>query len=272
VNLCKEKLGRRVESLYSVGSYASGKISIERPRLTFLLIFSGHAVPEDYLSTGEICRNVTRTFENKCNIHVEFRPFRYIYSKVDRGYNIFLNPVITSTDDIKASGMIFSKWLTSNLKSFNKLLFGNDFLSTISVGEITKTHVLQGALFELPFFTIPLTYAPAQYDESEPDLLFNEALADAENICYIGVELEMNEDELRTKEFVKYIRNKETMTGFYRERYGEEASRLVEAILEARDNYPKYKNDKKKVKEFFCWALQIGELVQRKLCQSSPLG
>ena len=262
---CKEKLGKRLESLYVTGSYAFNKISLDRPDINFLLILKGRATPDDYLTHGEICHQIIDRFNGDCSIRIEFRPFRYLYPKVRREYDVFLNPILISVDEIRDMGCIFTKWFTEGLKSSNKLLYGNDFLSTIETEEITMQDLFKGAMFDLPFFMIPLTRAPAQYDESDTDLLFNEALVNGKMMSYLGMELALTEKELRNKVFVKYIQNKETIVSFYKERYGAHTGSLVSKIYEARKNYLKYKNDPERAKEIFKAALQLGEAIQRKL-------
>ncbi len=264
-DLCKKELENRLNSLYIVGSYAFGKISLDRSDVNFLLILKEKATSEDYLIIGKICRKVVKKFQDKCSVRIEFRPFRYIYPKIKRDYDVFLNPIIQSVEEIKNRGCIFNKWFTEGMKNANKLLYGEDFLKTIEVGEITKQDVFQGALFDLAFFTIPLLRAPAQYDEDEQDLLFNEALTNGKNMCYLGIEVAMTEEELSSKAYTNYIRNKETIADFYRERYGEDAAEIVKKIFDAREHYLTYKRDAKKAIEIFDAALKIGEIIQYKL-------
>jgi len=265
VEFYKAKLGERLESLYVTGSYAIDKISLDRPDINFLLIFKGRTTPDDYLTHGEICRQIIDRFSSECSIRVEFRPFRYLYPKVRGKYDIFVNPILSSIDDIRNMGCIFTKTFTQGLKSSNKLLYGNDLLSTVEVGELTMQDLVKGAMFDLPFFMIPLTCAPAQYDESDSDLLFNEALVNGKMLSYLGMEIALTEEELRNKAFVGYIQNKETLVGLYKERYGAHIGNLVGKIYEARENYLKYKDNPERAKELFEAALQLGEAIQYKL-------
>ncbi len=262
---CQEKLGKRLESFYLTGSYVFNKISLDRPDINFLLIFKDRTTPDDYLNFGEICHRIIKHFKEECGIRIEFRPFRYLYPKVRKDYNIFLNPILTSVDEIKDRGCIFTKTFTEGLKSANKLLYGNDVLDTIKVGDVTRQDLLQGAMFDLPFFTIPLTRAPAQYDKSDTDLLLNEALVNGKMLTYLGMELALTEEELKNKTFVKYIQNKEMIVSFYKERYGEYIGSLVSKIFEVRKHYLKYNKDPEKAKEIFKATLQIGGVIQRKL-------
>lgn len=263
--ICKKELSERLNSLYVVGSYAFDKISLDKPDINFLIILKEGATPEDHIKIGKICRKMTEIFKDRCSVRIEFRPFRYIYPKIRKDYDIFLNPIVLGVQEIEGMGCIFNKWFTEGLKNANRLLYGEDFLKTLAVGEITKQDIFQGANFDLSFFTIPLTKAPSQYDEDEFDLLFNEAMTNGKNMCYLGIEIAMSEEELRNKEYTKYIQSKETITDFYRERYGERASELVDKIFDARENYLRYKKDRQKAEEIFGVALSIGNLIRYKL-------
>jgi hypothetical protein len=267
-DFCRKELGARIESLYSVGSYAFGKISIERPDLNFLIVLKQDAVPQDYLALGHVCQRMSNVFQGKCGIRVEFRPFRYIYPKTRADYDIFLNPIVTSVGEVRARGVIFNKYFTHGMKGANKLIAGADFLSELHVSKLTRQDIIQGALFDLPFLTIPLTRAPAQYDENEYDLLFNEALKSGQETCSVGLEVAMSDSELEKQEFLKYIENKEMIPEFYRTRYGEGAADIVAKIYDAREHYLEYKGDKKRAEEMFGYALQISGIVWGKLMEA----
>lgn len=264
-SLCNNHFNKRIHSLYIVGSYAFNKVSLDRPDINFLIILKGRTTSNDYLILGELCHKIIKNFQDKCSVKIEFRPFRYIYSKIKRDYDVFLNPIIQSVDEINSIGHIFTKWFTIGLKNANKLLSGQDFLKTLNISTITKQDIFQGAIFDLSFFTIPLARAPAQYSEDEYDLLFNEALINGKMMCYLGIEIVMTEEELAKQEFTNYIKNKETIAEFYKTRYGEREANLVKKIFDARENYLTYKNDTAKAKEIFDIALQIGGIIQNKL-------
>jgi predicted nucleotidyltransferase len=264
-NKCSNKLKNRLASFYFVGSYAFGKISLDRPDINFLFIFKGKIEPKDLLKLGEICRDTIKKFKDKLSVRVEFRPFRYIYPKFKKEYNVFLNPITISEVDIKTTGVIFQKWFTEGLKSANKLIIGEDILSKIETSPITHEDLLKGAMMDLLFFKLPLERAPTQYDEDEYELLFNEALSNAKNIAYTGVEVAMSDEELKNKKYIELIQNKEKMVEFYNERYGKELAKKVEIILNSRLSFLTHKNDKKKAEEIFSIALELVDAVMFKL-------
>lgn len=262
----KSKLSSRLKSFYIVGSYAFGKISEQRPDLNFLLIFDGYTSPENYLTVGEICRNIEKEFSNKATIKIEFRPFRYIKPRHANDFEVSINPILVSTGEIKGmGGVIFNKWFTEGLKSANKLLHGKDFLKSLKVGDITKKDLVKGAMFDLMFFSIPVSRAPAQYTKDETNLLLNESLVNAKNMAYLGIEVAMTDKELKEKDYLKYLKNKETIASFYEERYGKDIGKMVKRIFQVRDQYQTLKNDPKVGEEMFSIALNLANIVRGKV-------
>ncbi|KKU91952.1 MAG: hypothetical protein UY21_C0008G0011 [Microgenomates group bacterium GW2011_GWA1_48_10] len=262
----KEKLSPRLKSFYLVGSYILGKISDQRPDINFLLVFDEFTGPQDYLSVGEVCQALEKEFAKQATIKIEFRPFRYIKPRFKNSLEVSVNPIIISTGEIQAmGGVIMNKWMTEGLKSSYKLLLGEDVLSKMTVPPITSGDLRQSGMMSLSFFSIPLSRAPAQYSDSEANLLLNESLTNAKNIIQLGVEATMEAEELANKEFVKYIENKNLLPKFYGERYGEEAQKMVTRVLEVRDKFLELKDNPEVAKEIFCAALNLAALVRKKI-------
>lgn len=262
----KKGLSKRLRSFYVVGSFAFGKVSEQRPDINFLLIFNKFTSPQDYLLVGKICREIEREFSKDTTIKIEFRPFRYIKPRYKNEFEVSINPILISTGEVQAAGgVIFNKWFTEGLKSANKLLLGKDHLKEMVVSKITKEDLIKGGMFDLMFFTIPLSRAPAQYEDKESNLLLNESLINAKNIAFFGIEAAMNEEELAGKKYIDFMKNKERISAFYKERYGEEAMRMVKRIFQIRAGYLKFKGDPKVAEETFAIALNLGNLVRKKL-------
>ncbi len=258
-------LKNRLHSFYVVGGYAFGKISKQRPDVNFLLIFDKFTTPEDYLEIGEICKTVEEKYKKDATVKIEFRPFRYIKPRYRNDFEVSINPIIISTGEIKQmNGVIFNKWFTNGLKKSNKLVFGNDFLKSLKIQNITKDDLMKGIVFDVTFFTLPLSRAPAQYDDTEYNLLLNESLINAKNVIYFGIVVAMTADELKNKVYVSHIENKEKIPSFYEDRYGKEAGDMVKLVFEVRENYLNYKDDVKTAKEIFSVALNIGSIVRNK--------
>lgn len=262
----KAGLSKRLHSFYIVGSFAFGKISEQRPDINFLLIFDKFTSPQDYLLVGKICREIEKEFSKDATVKIEFRPFRYIKPRYKNEFDVSINPILISTGEIQAmGGVIFNKWFTEGLKSANKLLLGKDHLKDMVVSEITREDLIKGGMFDLMFFTIPLSRAPAQYEDKESNLLLNESLINAKNIAFFGIEAAMSEEELAGKKYIDFMKNKEKISAFYKERYSEEAMKMVKRIFQIRDGYLKFKDDPKVAKEVFTIALNLGNLVRKKL-------
>ncbi|MBA7577514.1 hypothetical protein ES708_19367 [subsurface metagenome] len=103
------------------------------------------------------------------------------------------------------------------------------------------------------------------HDEDEYDLFFNEVLTTAKNFVSWGVEIAMSDEELAENKYVYYVENKEKLVDFYKERYGEGASQMVEKVLDVRNNYLKYKTDREMVKNMFRIALGLAGNLKYKL-------
>ena len=265
----KNELSSRLASFYVVGSYAFGKISKQRPDINFLLIFDKFTTPDDYLIVGEICRALEKEFKNEVTIKIEFRPFRYIRPRYNNKVEVSVNPIIISVGEIKAMrGIIFNKWFTNGLKSTSRLIFGKDFLKTLKDQKISKEDIKKGAGFDLTFFSLPLSRAPAQYWKDELNLLLNESLTNAKNIAFFGIEAAMSEEELNRKAYIEYLKNKDKIVGFYQKRYGGKEAQMVKRVLEVRDQYLKYKNNPLVAKEMFSIALQLSNIVRQKVFSS----
>lgn len=259
----KNEFSKRLTSFYIVGSYAFEKTSEQRPDVNYLLIFEDFTSPDNYFQIGEICKKVEEEFAKKATVKFEFRPFRYIKPRYKNDFEVSVNPIITSTAEIKKMGnVIFNKWFTQGLISANKLITGNDFLSTLKVPTLKREDLKENSLM---FFYLPLSRAPAQYSKEESNLLLNEALVNAKNTAYFGIEAAMTDEELANKEYVKYMENKETMVEFYQERYNQKTANIVSRILEVRSNYLQVKDDPKIAKEMFSIALDLINVVRSKV-------
>jgi len=265
-NKVRSSFSSRLKSFYLVGSYAFGKISEQRPDINFLLIFDKFVTPQDFLTLGKICRSLEKEFSKAVTIKIEFRPFRYIKPKYKNEFEVSVNPILVGTGEIQEmGGVLFNKWFTEGLRSVNKLLFGSDFLETLKIAEITKEDVVKGAMFDLMFFTMPTSRAPAQYWDDESNLLLNESLENAKNIAYLGIVAVMNMEELKKKSYVDYIKNKERIFGLYKERYVDEAAGMIKRIFQIREQYLKFKNNPGVAEEVFAIALNLASVVRSKV-------
>lgn len=261
---CVKVFGKRLTSLYLMGSYALGKISTQRPDINFILILDKVA-PKDFLVFGEILRKTVRKFKDQVNIRPEPRPFRPIYPKRKGGFDLFLHAnLLDARLQNNPDPFNVPKWFLEGMKSSRKLLYGKDILRNLSIPKITKEDIVKGVLVDLAFYQLPLERAPVQYDKNDHDLLFNEAVLAGKMAAYFGVEAMMSEEELAKKKYLKFIAEKELLPAFYAARYSVETANLVEKILDARENFKTYKNDPKKAKEIFQISLHLMNKIRAK--------
>lgn len=259
-----ERLDDRIYSFYLVGSYVLGKISLQHPDINFLMIFRGSTKAIDLLKIGQVCRNTEKKFKNDVTVKFEFRPFRFIKPKYENDFELFINPIITSQNMIKSTkGNIFNPWMTNGLKNKNRLLHGKYLLEKLERKIVTRKLVLEKN--SLMFFMLPLARAPAQYFSCESNHLLSESFTNAKNIAYFGIEATMSDKELEKDLFLDYIDNKSKMVQYYKDRYTKKEAKMVKRLLEIRDKYLKFKNNKKVAEEVFAIALDLGNAVSNKL-------
>lgn len=267
--VCKKEMGERLEALYRVGSYALHKISLERPDINFLLVFKGKGTPDDFLGLADILRKLIEKYKDKVLIRPDFRPFKSIYPKFRRDYEITINIIIMNAAERNFPVPFnYPKYFLETVKNSRQLVFGNDILEDVKIGKITRHHVQEWMIRDILFCELSLARTPVQYDEDEYDLFFNEIISIAKALCTFGIEAAMSDKELAEKKYVDYIVNKEKMVDFYRKRYSKDAAQMVEKVIDAEKNYFKYKNNKKEVKRIFRIALNLAELLKERLFQS----
>ncbi|MFC1780190.1 hypothetical protein ACFLY9_00635 [Patescibacteria group bacterium] len=265
VDSFKERLGDKLMSLYVIGSMTERKISIQRPDINLLIILKGNVSSDNFLAIGDVCREIEYEFRNVAMIKIEFRPFRYILPRFKNDLEISVNPIIIGTEDIKRSGgIIANKWFTKGLKKSNILIHGKEMLKGLKVDKITRDDIKEGIIFDLSFFTVPLTRAPSQYRKTESNLLLNESFVSAKMISYLGLIVAMSEEELGEEYYIKLIQNKSRIPKFYKERYGKDTSRMVRRIYKIREKYLDFKNSEEIAREIFSIALSLGNIIRKK--------
>ncbi len=257
----------RLQSFYLVGSLVTEHISLDRPDINYLFIFKGRTLPQDYLTIGRLTQMLEAHFADKVSLRVEFRPFRYILPHYHHNFEISLNPILTSVEEVKEMGnMIFNPWFSYALKSQNILLFGeDDFLRGLQPPTPTQQILRDAARFDLAFFTTPLSRAPAQYTPCQTHLFLSESLINAKNLAYLGVEAAMTKRQLASHQYVRYVHQKEKLVGFYRKHYSSRAAKMVETILETRQHYLLYRYNPVRAEEIFSIAFELAGLIRQKL-------
>lgn len=245
IEILKKKLGMRLESINLIGSYALGKVSLDRPDVNLILFFKGWATAEDYIEFGKILYEVVNKFKDEFSVRLEFRPFRFVYPIVRGKLELFINPLLLNTAEKDRNFNLDPQFL-DGAKATRKVVYGTDVLGDMEF-EITKENVRKGITFLFPMIKIQLDRAPLVYDiNKDPDLLFNEALAQGKLMSYHAVEIAMSDEDLKEKKYAELIADKAKLLQFIKERYDEDTANALDTILKARENYSAWKNDKNK--------------------------
>lgn len=124
ISLAQSHLIDRLLSLYLVGSFATKSISYARPDINYRLVFKGNVAADDFLIVGRVFQLVEDAFMDRATIRIEFRPFRYIKPRDIHDFEVSLNPIITSEQQINAEQVIFNKWRTQGFIHNHQLIFG----------------------------------------------------------------------------------------------------------------------------------------------------
>lgn len=262
----KKSLGDRLESITLTGSYVVGKISIDRPDVNIILFFKNWMTPDDLILLGDVLYDTVKKFQKYFSVRPEFRPYRFPHPVVRKKQEVFVNPLLLNMAE-KDLEFPFNipHWVFAGMKEMRKVVFGSDVLATLDV-ELTPQRVIAGGFRELPFIKIHLDRIPVAYDiNKDCDLFFNESLAQGKLTAYDGIEIAMSADELKKKKWAEVVGDKQKMLAFFQERYDKETALYVKTLLEARENYNKWKNDKDKAVEVFKAAFGVWQKIWEKL-------
>lgn len=263
----EERLGKKLESLYLVGSYAQGKISPSRPDINWLLIHKEPVEDESRWKLGEILTEAIDKFIEDFVVRPELRPFKFSYP-IKKGEEVFVNLSIVSSassaDEFKKKNSFIPEYVFEGFKSGRKLVYGKDVLKNIDF-QVSKKAIQADAVGKIVSHKIQLDRIPLAYHlKKDGDLILNESLSHGKNLLYFGVELLMSDQEIREKKFLEIFHDNEKMLELYKNRFPE-AVDLVRKILEAKDHFEKWKSDPKKAKEIYLAASGFSSLLFRKI-------
>jgi len=259
-------LKNRLTSLYLIGSYASGNVSLSRPDINWLLIHQKPISDESRWILGEIITSAIDKFLNDIVICPELRPFKFSYP-LKRGPLVFVNfSIVTSSEDeqeFKRINFFIPEYVFAGFKAGRKLIFGEDLLSKFNFS-VTSDVIHKDAPEKISSHKIQLDRVPLAYHmERDVDLIYNESLSHGKNLLYFGVELVMSEEELRNNDFLSYYRS-DRLIDFYRNRFPE-ASDIAQQLLESKENFDEWKKDKNKAKQVYLAASKLCDLLFSKI-------
>jgi predicted nucleotidyltransferase len=263
----KNKLGKNLEAVYLVGSYARGKVSASRPDINWLLVHKEPVEDESRWTLGEILTRAIDKFINIFVVRPELRPFKFSYP-LKRGKEVFVNLSIVSDapspDEFKRKNSFIPEYVFEGFKSTRKLVFGRDVLKNIDF-QVSKKAIQSDAIAKIASHKIQLDRIPLAYHlKRDVDLVLNESLSHGKNLLYFGVELLMSDKELKEKKFLEIFHDKNKLLKLYQRQFPE-ALGLAKEILEAKDHFEKWKSNSKKAKKIYLAASNLSILLFKKV-------
>jgi len=255
-----------LEGVTLTGSYAIGKFSPSRPDINFFLFLKPNPPAKIYLTLGEIFTDLIDRYADTFIIRPEFRPFKFSQPRGKGKLEVFLNPLIADLGEKLADPPFgISKNVLHGMKEMRKVTYGPDILGEMDL-TFGKEAVVKSALRDLSIFKVQLIRAPSTYDlNKDYPLLFNESFIIGKMTLGWGLEVASSDEELRKGNHLEYFKNKEKMVDFYKKNYGGAAAESVKTILDARDHYIEWKDDKGKAYLLFTEAYNLINTVWDKL-------
>ncbi len=261
----KQKFSGQLAAFYVVGSFALGKMSLERPDLNFVIILDG-IDPEDHILLGRVFQDAVAKFTGTVGIRPYFSPVRFVYPEKKEAYEIFVSAVMLDSkkQDLSLPFGI-TRWVLEGYIQSRRLLDGEDILGQAQLPPISREALLERSLIDLEFYRLPLEKAPVQYRAHEMDLLLSEAVVLGKSIIFIGVEVAMTEAELQNHAYMDFFKDVSLFDKFFRARYGPEAAGHVKIIMDARANFSKYKLNNEKILAVYESAIRMVDIVEQKI-------
>lgn len=246
----QSRLGDRIETLMYLGSYAQGRISLDRPDINYVLIWKNRGTSDDYLTLGEILSEAISEFLDRFVVRPEFRPYKFSYPVARKERDVFVNISCFDMAD-KDRKFFLPEYVLDGFKHSRKMLYGTDVFADMEF-EVTKQSILESAMRKLASHKIQLDRVPLTYDiERDFDLIFNESLDHGKNVAYFGVEVAMTDDQIRSKEYLEVIGDKRKLMQFYERHYSEDAGSALRTVLESRDHYKMWKNERQRAVDVY---------------------
>lgn len=263
----ENNLGRRLESVYLVGSYAKGKVSLSRPDINWLLIHKEPVQDDSRWKLGQILTRAIDTFVNDFIVRPEPRPFKFSYP-IKKGDEVFVNISIVSAaaspEEFKRKNSFIPEYVFEGFKKSRKLIFGKDILGDIDF-KVSRETIQATAIEKIVSHKVQLDRIPLTYHlNRDIDLIFNESLSHGKNLLYFGVELLMSDEELKEKKFLEVFDDKNKFIELYKARMPEVID-FVQKILEAKEHYKEWKSDKDKAKEIYLTVSEFSSLLFGKI-------
>lgn len=263
VEALRLELGSYLESITLAGSYATGKMSLDRPNINILGFLKPNPPAEAYLKAGKALYSVGKKYKKFFRFRVDPFPFRFAQpiGKGEPEVSVNLNLYDMADKDLEM-------WITLDkkvrapfgapepviqaFKSTRKVVFGKDVLGEMKF-HTTREDILLNVLKEFPtFYKLQLTRAPMTYDiEKNYDLLATEALEIGKSCLASAVSVLLDEQSVEQGKHLELLADKEKMLQFFEKSGRPDFSRWAKIILGARENFLEVKNSKDKVFELY---------------------
>ncbi|MBU1111084.1 hypothetical protein KKB83_05725 [Patescibacteria group bacterium] len=267
----KAELGAKLESVYLVGSYPQGAISLARPDINWLLIWKNFISGEGLWQLGTILTSAISSFENDFTVRPEFRPFKFSCPVNDTGSKdeVFVSIAFafaaTTEEKFKKVNSSIPEYVLDGFKASRKLVLGNDILANMNF-VTTKQSILNSARdkimshHKIQLDRVPLTY----HQEKQTSLIFNEAFSHGKNLLYFAVEILMSDEELARKDYLKLYGEKGKLLSYIKAHLPEAEESAIR-ILEAREHYPEWKNQGNRAKEIYLASSKLANILLREI-------
>ena len=263
------KLGDTLQSIYLVGSYPSGKVSLNRPDINWLLVWKGFVSGIDLWTLGEILTSTIEKFRQGVVIRPEFRPFKFSYP-IERGKDeCFVNITVVSgaatTEDFKKKNSFVPEYVFSGFKDSRKLIWGEDTLSNMEFA-VSADEIKRGAMQKIMSHKIQLDRIPLVYHiKRDSDLIFSESITHGKNLLYFATELVMNNEELKASKHLALFHDNAELIQFIKERFPQ-IENEAQTIIDGKSNYPKWKQEPDKARLIYLAASTMAaEMTKRAI-------
>lgn len=264
----KAKLGTYLENITLSGSYATGKMSLERPNINILLFAKTNPPANLYLETGIILYNIGKKYLKFFRFRVDPFPFRFARSigekevEVSVNLNIFemtdkdLTIWITPTKKIRTP-FGAPEPVMQSFKSMRKVVFGKDVLDNMEF-HVTYEGILLNVIREFPTYRLQLTRAPLTYDiDKEYEFLATEAIQIGKTCLGSAVGVLLDEKSIEQGKHLELLGDKKKLLEFIKKSGSPDLVKWAEIIISARDNFLEMKKDKRKAFELYNAAYNI---------------
>ena len=263
VESLKTKLGDNLEGITLAGSYAVGKMPLERPNVNILGFLKPRSPAEVYLEAGKILYKVGKKYQDFFQFRVDPFPFRFaqpigkkepevsvnlnLYDMADKNLEMWITPNKKIRAPFGAPEPVIQSF-----KFTRKVVYGKDILGKMKF-HVTRQDILLNVIKEFPaFYKLQLTRAPMTYDiEENLDWLAIEALEIGKSCLASAVSVLLDDQTVKQGKHLELLADKEKMLKFFEKSNQPNFVKWAKIILEAREDFSEVKSNKRKVYELY---------------------